>query len=76
MTTKSATESGDGPRPHLRKAGRYLFFGFCAFGISLEIYGAGLGLGIPKEIAHMAANAGLFIAFLALRDMSKVPPNE
>lgn len=58
--------------PHIRKTGRYLFFGVCALGTSaLAYFLARGGLGFNKELANVVATAGLMATFLALRDMSK-----
>jgi len=57
--------------PHIRKVGRYLFFGMCAVGIALEAYCAARWTPLDKDLAATVANIAGFVAFLALRDMSK-----
>lgn len=59
-----------GEFPQIRKVGRYLFFGLCAIGPGVVVYGGLRALGINADLAGNANFVAMMITFLALRDMS------
>lgn len=57
--------------PHVRKVGRYLFYGLCSFGFSLLFHAVCRKTGLPNWLTEYIGTAAMFIAFMALRDMEK-----
>lgn len=57
--------------PYVFKAGRYLFFAFCALGTSWLIYCLCKAAGIDPDLRRTMTGATVFVTFLALRDMFK-----
>jgi hypothetical protein len=55
--------------PRIHQVGRYLFYGLCAFGLSLLAHACGRTLGLPKWLIGSADMTVMFGAFMALRDI-------
>lgn len=58
--------------PHIIKAGRYLFFGWLAFGAALTIATFLHVVGVPKDLSGDVIMPATLIVFLLLRDMSRL----
>ena len=57
--------------PHVRKVGRYAFFGLCAFSVAVMARVAVHTFGWREEVGETASYVTALTVFLALRDMSK-----
>lgn len=58
--------------PHVSKVGRYLFFGWLAFGAALTIATTLYGLGLSKDFIRQAIMPISLVVFLILRDQSRL----
>ena len=61
--------AGDNPQP--RQVGRYLFYGLCAFGLSLFAHAASRMLHLPEWLTGSLDMFVMFVAFMSLRDIEK-----
>jgi len=57
--------------PQTRQVGRYLFYGLCAFGLSLLAHAACRILHLPEWLTGSLDMFVMFVAFMSLRDIEK-----
>lgn len=60
--------------PHTRAVSRYAFFAFCSFGCTVLCAVIFRGIGLEKSLAGNIAFVAGVATFLALRDMTTIPP--